>query len=87
LKKGELLLCHGEVSASLRNEDLHLSIFKVNWEFATGDLEAVSCEEDIADSLSLSKASVGNISVLLTINLVGKCNEEISSSEGVEGII
>jgi hypothetical protein len=76
-----------EVGTVLWNENLGLAVLKVDVKKSTSDFDAVSWVEDIADSLSLWEASVRNISVNFTINIVGEGNEEISSGESVESII
>jgi hypothetical protein len=74
-----LFLGRCEEGAALWNEDLHFSVLKVNMEETSSDYHAVSCVEDVADSGSFSEARVGDISVGLSIDVVGKGNEEISS--------
>ncbi len=75
------------VGAGLGDEDLDFTVVKVEAEHATLDGDAVGGEENVTQNLSLCEAGVGDISVVLTVDLVSKTNEELSTSEGVDMVI
>ena len=77
----------GPVGASLGDENLHLTIVQVDAKDAILDGWAVRGVEDIADYLSLVEASVGDVSMNLTVNLIGNGNKELATSESVELVI
>ena len=75
------------VVAGLGDEDLDFTVVKVEAEHATLDGGAVGRVENVTQDLSLCEAGVGDISVILTVDLVGKTDEELSTSEGVDIVI
>jgi hypothetical protein len=91
LDLGDLFLDIGGIGcpvfASLRNEDLDLTIVQIDSEDAILDGRAIGRVENIADNLSLCEAGVGDVSMNLTVNLVSNGHEELATSESVELII
>ena len=76
-----------EVSAALGNEDLGLTIVEVERKLAALDDNAVSGVEDVADGLTLVEASVWNILMNLTVDVVSQSDEHVTSGESVESVI
>jgi hypothetical protein len=75
------------VGACLGHEDFHLTIVEVEAKHATLDGWAVGGVENVTQNLTLCEAGVGDISVDLTVDLVGNTDEELSTSEGVDLVI
>lgn len=75
------------VGARLWHEDFYFTVVEVKAKHATLDSWAVSGIENVTNDLTLCEASVGDISVNLTVNLVGKADEELSTSEGIDMVI
>lgn len=73
--------------AGLWYENLDLSIAEVDGDFAALDNDAIAADQDIAKSFTLGEAGVRDILVDLTVSIVGQCNEELSTSECVQGVI
>ena len=76
-----------EKRASLRNEDLCLSIVKINRKNSILDRKAVSGVEDVANNLTLIKAGVRYISVDLTFEDICKSNEEFASAISIDLVV
>ena len=75
------------VGGILRDEDLDLTVVKVETQDTVLDGHAVSGVEDVAQDLALTEASVGDVSMNLTVDIVGETNEELSTSESVNLVI
>lgn len=77
----------GPEGAGLGHEHLQLSIVQVETKHTVLDGCAVSWVEDVAHDLALAEASIGHISMDLTIDVVGETDEELSTSESVDLVI
>jgi hypothetical protein len=75
------------VGACLGHEDFDLTVVEVEAKHAILDGWAVGGVENVTQDLTLWEAGVGDISVNLTVDLVGKTDEELSTSEGVDLVI
>ena len=75
------------VGAGLGDEDFYFTVVKVQWESASFDGDAVGGVENVTKDLTVGEAGVGDISVDLTVDLVGYTDEELSTSEGVDMLI
>lgn len=75
------------VGGILRYEDLDLTVVKVETQDTVLDGHAVSGVEDVAQDLTLTEPSVGDVSMNLTVNIVGETNKELSTSESVNLVI
>lgn len=71
----------------LWDKDLDFSIVQVDTKFAILDNDTVGGIEDIANTLTLSEACIGNVLVDLTIHLIGESNKEVASGESIECVI
>jgi len=76
-----------EERACLGDVDLGLTVGEIYAKLSAGNFHAIATEENVANNLSLSEASVGDILMNLTVDLVGKGNEEFSTGEGIKGVI
>jgi len=77
----------GPVGAGLRYEHFDLTVVKVKTQDAILDGHAVSCIEDVAENFALTEASIGDVSMNLTIDIVGETDKELSTSESVNLVI
>jgi hypothetical protein len=75
------------VGACLGHEDFDLTVVEVEAKHATLDGWAVGGVENVTQDLTLCEAGVGDISMHLTVDLVGNTDEELSTSEGVDLVI
>ena len=75
------------VGARLGQEDFDFTVVEVEGEEATFDDNAVGGVENVTKPLTLWEAGVGDISVDLTVDLVGNAYKESSTSEGVDIVI
>lgn len=82
-----ILSVHGEELGCFRDKDLGFSIVEVHSYLAIDDLHTISCEEDVAQLLTLTEAGVRNINMYLTLDLIGQSYEELTASECIESII
>jgi hypothetical protein len=75
------------IGAGLGDEDFDFTAVKVEWENAAFDGDAVGGVENVTNYLSLWEAGVGDISVDLTVDLIGNTDEELSTSKCVDVLI
>ena len=76
-----------EERAGLGQEDLGFTVVEINWHLSSLDHDTVASEEDVADRLSLTEASVRNVDMDLAIDVISQGNEERSTSVGVESVV
>ena len=75
------------VGARFGDEDLDLTIVKINGEDSVLDWKAVCGVEDIADSVSISETTVGDVSMNLAVNLISNSYKELATSKGVNLVV
>lgn len=75
------------VCAGLRHENLQLTIVEIETQHTVLNGSAVSWVEDVAYNLALTEASIRNISMDLTVDIVGETDEELSTSKSVDLVI
>jgi len=75
------------VGACLGHEDFDLTVVEVEAKDAILDGWAVGGVENVTQDLTLWEAGVRDISVDLTVDLVGNADKELSTSEGVDLVI
>jgi len=77
----------GPEGAGLRYEHLDLTIVKVETQDTILDGSAVSRIEDVAHNFALTEASIGDVSMNLTVDIVGETDKELSTSERINLVI
>jgi len=77
----------GPELGGLGNEDLDFTVVEVYTEDTILDGHAVSGIVDVANDLTLAEASVGDVSMNLTVDIVSKGDKELATSEAVKLIV